>query len=538
MLPVALTLIVALSPQGPAADQGSTADLGNVYALFLESRVYESQGKIDDAVTALEQALALAPAVPALHAQMAALLWREERPSDASVAAERTLELDPANRQAHRILGLYQAALAGQTEGAEADRLVNEAIGHLEQSLDQRAPEPGSLLTLGQLYMRSGRHDEAARVLAVLVSDQPGYIEGPLLLARAYEGAGRLDEAAEVFERLLAERPEFVRGHVTAATFYEGANRWLDAARHWGLAADRRPSAAYRLNQGLALLNAGSLDGSRDALRQAVDLEPAEVAAWYLLAVVEGRLGNAAGADEAATRITAIDPDDPRGLLARSQALSVERQYQAIISLLKPRVDAARSSDVRSGMYARLVGQLVSAYEAAGNPAAGIAVLEAARDRDDDLLFALGAAYERQNQVDQAEQAFRDLLAEDPEHAGALNYLGYMLAERGLKLDEAVALVRRALALDANNPAYLDSLGWAYFKQGNFTEARDPLERAAAALPTVSVIQDHLGDLYLQLGSYEAAVVAFDRALSGDRDEVDVTLITRKRDEARRLARP
>lgn len=538
MLPIALTLLVAVSAQAPVTDQASTADLGEVYALFLESRVRESQGNVDDAVASLERAIALAPTVPALHAQLASLLWRGERAREAAAAAEQALTLDGRNADANRVLGLYQAGLAAQDQGASGDDLADQAIGHLERSLDRQSPEPGSLLTLGQLYMRRDRYDEAAGVLAALVRDQPGYLEGPLLLSNAYQAAGRFDEAAAVLEELLAARPEFVRGHVTAASFYESANRWADAARHWALAADRRPSAAYRLNEGLAWLNGGSLQPARTALQQAVEAEPGEIAAWYLLAVVEGRLGNADAAESAAARIAAIDPDDARGLLARTQALSARQDYQGIVDLLAPRVQAPEPSDLRNGMFTRLVNELVTAYEAAGNSSAAIAVLERARQRDENLVFALAAAYERHDRIDEAEQTFRDLIADEPDHAGALNYLGYMLAERGVKLDEAVSLVQRALAIDANNPAYLDSLGWAYFKLGNYTEARDPLERAAAALPNVSVIQDHLGDLYVRTGQYGAAVEAFDRALSGDRDDVDVAVITSKRDEARRLAQP
>src|SRR5690606_37184533 len=113
------------------------------------------------------------------------------------------------------------------------------------------------------------------------------------------------------------------------------------------------------------------------------------------------------------------------------------------------------------------------------------------------LMFALASAYEENRRYDRAERTFRELIAANDAHAPALNYLGYMLAERGRKLEEALSFIERALAIDENNPAYLDSLGWAYFRLGRFDEAREPLERAAKALPNVSVINDHLGDLYL-----------------------------------------
>src|SRR5687768_3444377 len=112
------------------------------------------------------------------------------------------------------------------------------------------------------------------------------------------------------------------------------------------------------------------------------------------------------------------------------------------------------------------------------------------------------------------------MIAEDPKNPDALNSFGYMLAERGQKLDEAVGFVQRALAIEPDNGAYLDSLGWAYYKQNRFEQAETPLRKAAAQLPTVSVIQDHLGDLLSRRGLLEEAIAAWQKALDGDGESI------------------
>ena len=114
------------------------------------------------------------------------------------------------------------------------------------------------------------------------------------------------------------------------------------------------------------------------------------------------------------------------------------------------------------------------------------------------VCFVAGSIYERQKKYDKAEEAFRKVLADDPKNAMALNYLGYMLADRGTSLDEALGIHQEsAVALDPQNGAYLDSLGWAYYKMGNYELAEENLRQGLAADrnddPTV---QDHLGDLY------------------------------------------
>jgi tetratricopeptide (TPR) repeat protein len=202
-------------------------------------------------------------------------------------------------------------------------------------------------------------------------------------------------------------------------------------------------------------------------------------------------------------------------------------------------VKSARADDIESGMFARMAGLLAVALQEAGHTDRAITALEEAASQapgDQDVLFALGAAYDRGGRFEDAERAFRRVISRDSAHADALNYLGYMLADRGERLDEAVRLIGRALAVEADNPSYLDSLGWAHFKQGDFARARDPLERAAAAMPRTSVVQDHLGDLYLQIKRYKDAAEAFGRALTGDRIGIDPVNVEEKRTRARELA--
>jgi tetratricopeptide (TPR) repeat protein len=141
--------------------------------------------------------------------------------------------------------------------------------------------------------------------------------------------------------------------------------------------------------------------------------------------------------------------------------------------------------------------------------------------------------YERQKQYQQAEAAFREVIARDPDHAPALNYLGYMLADRGEKLSESVALIERALAIEPENGAYLDSLGWAHFKEGRYTVAEEYLRKAAERMVTNSVIQDHYGDVLFQLQRFDAAIAAWELALDGDRDSIVPGDIERKIRSAR-----
>ena len=148
---------------------------------------------------------------------------------------------------------------------------------------------------------------------------------------------------------------------------------------------------------------------------------------------------------------------------------------------------------------------------------------------DASIAFQIGATYERQKRYEDAERASEMALSRDPQHAPTLNYLGYMLAEQGKRLEESVrSHIERALALEPDNPSYLDSLGWVYFKLDALDRAEAPLSRASQALPRNSVVQDHWGNLLFRLGRYSDAIAAWERSLAGDGESIERSTIEGK----------
>ena len=124
--------------------------------------------------------------------------------------------------------------------------------------------------------------------------------------------------------------------------------------------------------------------------------------------------------------------------------------------------------------------------------------------------------YEKQAKFDDAVREFRQVIAVDPRHAEAYNYVGYMYAERGQNLDEAVQLISKALEIEPENGYFIDSLGWAYYQQGRYPEALRELKRAAERAKDDPVIFDHLGDALAKNGLSEDAVAAWEKSLQLD----------------------
>jgi len=131
-------------------------------------------------------------------------------------------------------------------------------------------------------------------------------------------------------------------------------------------------------------------------------------------------------------------------------------------------------------------------------------------------LYFRAICYEREKQWDKAEADFKRVLDIDPDDEDALNYLGYTWVDRGENLTEAFAMINKALKLDPSSGAITDSLGWAHYKLGQYSEAKSKLEDAVVLTPNSATIIDHLGDVYWKLGRYREAGYQWERALEFD----------------------
>jgi len=634
----AASLVFAQAPADPAVR------IGDAYSQFMLGRHLESADDIPGAIAAFKRATQLDPQSGDIVAELAGLYMRQSRLDEALQAGEQALKIEPANREAHRVLGIVYATLvesgrrnarAPQNATSMSDNL-SKAIEHLEKSIDRQVDsDPNVRATLSRLYLASGQSEKAIPLLQELVSQEPGWSDGPTLLAQAYAGAGRDAEAIAWLEKSAGEDPDL---YTTLASFYERDKRWKDAANAYEKAIAANPrSVDLKLQYATALINIGGTDAltkARDALNDIVSARPNDVRSLFQLSQVQRRLGDLPAAESAARRVITLNGRSPMGYYALAMALEERREYQAVVDAIAPAAAQFRANPGNNpasdlglllphlgfayqelGDYDKAVATFdeahklspadatVTAYLAQANLSAKNypAVIELTRkaraDHPDELRFArleaqalrqsgkadeavsllqdfarrqdkpesyvalaqmysdakrggdavkvlqdaqtkfpddttigfeLGAVFDKQKRFADAEAAFRQVLMKEPDNAPALNYIGYMLAERGERLTESVDLLKKALALEPDNGSYLDSLGWAYYKADKLPLALDNLQRAADQLKSNSVIQDHYGDVLFKLSRYDDAIAAWTKALSGDNDSIDRPAIDKK----------
>lgn len=540
---------------------------GGSYYEFLIGMHLESAGDNAGAAAAYQRAERLDPKSAEIPAALAELYARMNRPADAIAAGERAVAANPQSPEANWILGTLFARMAEMPTTADADRraYTRRAIASLEKA--NRNAHPVVPMMLGRLYIATNEHEKAIALLEPFVAEQPEQAEAVALLAEAYQATDRDADAIALLEKAVEDSPEL---YGTLGQVYQDAGRWVDAARAYQGAVEERPqSVPLRSQWAMALINAGEPQRAREVLEQGGVGNSRNQRAVYLLSEAQRRTRDYAAAEVTARRLIALDPRALLGPRQLAQILLDQNAHQKIVEMAEPivtpRLKAADAADLRSDTFRELYFDLATAYEklrqhdkaiamlrqaqslASAEPMIDIRLARSQQDagRSDDAIktmqaavtkypkvpgvkLSLGSTLERARKYTEAEAVFRQMIAADPNDANALNSLGYMFAERGQKLDEAVTLVQRALQIEPNNGAYLDTLGWAYYKQNRFDLAEAPLREAAKLLPTVSVIQDHFGDVLMRRGSHQDAIDAWQKALDGDGDDVSRSDIENK----------
>jgi tetratricopeptide (TPR) repeat protein len=139
--------------------------------------------------------------------------------------------------------------------------------------------------------------------------------------------------------------------------------------------------------------------------------------------------------------------------------------------------------------------------------------LSESNEDKESVWFIRGAMYERMKKLDKAEVEFRKVLTANPDNAGAMNYIGYMLADANLRLEESLGLITKALDIEPGNGAYLDSLGWVQFRLGRLDDAEKSMRLALEKTPRDPTVHDHMANVLMKESKVKEAVAQWEASL-------------------------
>jgi tetratricopeptide (TPR) repeat protein len=394
---------------------------------------------------------------------------------------------------------------------------------HLRRAVQLEPRDVESYRLLAQAHEALRREPDARDDLVAILKTDPEDGEALLALGRMSARQGEVQQAREWFHRHVRASPDTTDAHVRVVF------QWLEV--HDGaeaLAVARTASKEVgddpriRFAEGIALQELRRWPESADVLAS-IKLDSGElfVSARVALADALSHAGRHAEAERALAAPLASFPDDARILVMRAAVLDRAGRPADAIALLRRAIserERKRKSEDLPDLYAALADSLVRTGRADEALVALRGALRA-RPADETLLYALGSAYERAGQPDAAIAQMRALLALNPDHAEALNFVGYTFAEQGVRLEEAEKLVRRALELKPRSGHVLDSLGWVLYRRGDLGRAVEALEQADQRAGPDATILEHLGDAYRALSRPQDAARAYRRALGSVPDE-------------------
>jgi tetratricopeptide (TPR) repeat protein len=438
-------------------------------------------GKSQEAVTLLEGITAHSPS-PVLLDLLGDAYTQAHELAKAEQAYRKAAELDPSELSHQR--GLGQTLLA--------EEKYPEALAVYQKISDLMPDDSDVYLRIAQIYRELHQLDKAEQNLVKARQYAPGSLEVMYNEAMLYQAQGRYEDAIRVLSNAVTDikgqSPAQPSRRRSLAILYQQLGQLYRDTQNY-------PAAIFTFEE------LGHLGEEEDRRARMMIMEIYRAAK------------NLSKALETGKEALAKYPADPAIRTSQALLLGEDGQTDAAAKILKAHLHGD-ATDRDTYLNIAQVYERGRRYKEAEEAAHAAEVLPGQARENEMVWFLLGAIYERQKFFDKAEEQFKKVLLVNPKNAQALNYYGYMLGDLGIRLDEAEALVQRALKEDPFNGAYLDSLGWIYFKENKFGASETTLRKALEREKHDATIHSHLGDLYAKTGRTDLAGVEWEKSLA------------------------
>jgi tetratricopeptide (TPR) repeat protein len=474
------------------------------------ARLYAESGDIQHAAKVIED-VPEADRSPKMELALGAAYEQLKQAKNAIAAYQRADSLEPGD--AHTLDELAQALLS--------DNQLDEALKQFKLLATADPENAEALVHIGEIQRRQGKYEDALATVRKArkldpTSLEAGYNEGLLL-----DVLGRFDEAAQTYEKIL-ELP---------STFHANGAYTTDEKNNRGIFLDRLGTIYHEQNK---------TDQAIATYQKMIDLGGETALRGYQGQVDTYREAKMFDkAIEVSRKAAAADPKNRELKLMLASELADQGHADEGLVMAKGLLDNSDKDRVVWLAMGQMEIRLRRWKDAEDDFNKAAALTTKAEDRTY-LVFLRGELAERQKHFEPAEQFFREALDLDPSSAITLNYYGYMLADKNSRLPEALKLIRKAVELEPMNGAYLDSLGWVYFKMGEYELAEENLRQAADRDQTDPTVHEHLGDLYEKTGrirlaaaQWELSLAEFAKSAPADVEPGDVAKVQKKLESAR-----
>jgi tetratricopeptide (TPR) repeat protein len=465
----------------------AVADPNNESLILEVARRFQQQKQPEKALELLTRAASRRDATGAVFAQLG-FVYSQLGKFNEAIAANRT-----AIKKSPQAFSGYQNLFLNHLQNKQP----NEALKVLDEAAAQQRLEVEFLLSLAELYstlaiqapaLKDTVFKKAHQVLIRAENQHPASAPLRLKLAEGFYVVGDSKKAAQLYLDLLNTLPDV-------------------------------PLLRERVRAKLAeiYLRGSDREHATEQLEAIIRDDPTNAQAYYFLASIALDQKQLTNAVEYFNKTILLSPSFEQAYydLASAQ-LGLGQTSDALATL-----DKARRKFSQNFVLEFLTGLAFTRQKAYGEAITHFTSAEVIAQATDPkrlnhlFYFQLGAAFERKGDYEQAEKFFEKCLQLQPDFAEGLNYLGYMWAEHGMKLDKARTLIEKALKLEPKNAAYLDSFAWVLFKSQQPAEALEYITKAVEFSDEPdATVQDHLGDIYAALHQVEKAREAWRKSLA------------------------
>ncbi|MEE2821637.1 MAG: tetratricopeptide repeat protein [Acidobacteriota bacterium] len=517
---------------------------------FLLGRIYSNFGTdgqntmTTQAIEEFRQAIALDPDHFAALYDLGRLLLTQEQYRETLQVTDRFINLRPwivqgyeLKAKAHTQLGETQLAIETLEKSLDYDNTYVENIRFLgelyertnqyvkAQELYSRAltdiTDPDMQYRLAILLIDQNRPSEAASLLRELSQQYPSNMQIYMALGRALKNHKHYAEAAEIFLEVLENDPKNYGINYQLAEVENLLGKRQEAIDRFLRLRELSDSHAQinSIDTSLALIyqRARQFDEAIEIFRRIMAENPDDLFTTIRLVYALKDANQLAEAlrlseklfEQNASQSYEEEPNKIYLLIARAQVLSAADQLEQSAHLLNEGIQKHHDPQELYLASSQLYVDHKRYLEAEDIIKEAIVHYP----ENERMQFQLGAIYERQKEWVEVESVFERILENNPQHPGVLNYLGYMLADRGIRLSQALTYIIEAVKIEPHNGAYLDSLGWVYFKLKNYDQAEVNLLEASRLVDSDATIFGHLGDLYDVLGQHEKAQDYYEKSI-------------------------
>lgn len=484
---------------------GAFASNFPAYKVFIKASMALKEGKIEEAQKNYEKVISLDPSAIAAYKELVLLYWQKGNKNEALKAAEKINDLGGNNAKNTIFLGNFYL-LANQPETARS---------FWEKTLEIEPDNEMATVYLASYYYSDNKYKESIDYWNKFLEQQPDSSAGYFQLAIVQEKFEMHEEALESYNKVVELKPEAKEAYLSKGRIYEKMKKYDLAIKEYERYIEVFPDNFYVLMYlGKCYFEAGDNKKAKSIFLKAKRGLKDDLTPSYWLAEIHER---EMAFNKAATEYEYI--------YTKEQSVNVLAKLGYYYSLLKEykkaeqKLQAALKKEPYNYEILYLTALNYMDWEKYGKAVEYlIKTLEISPDFVDGHFF-LGSAYHKLEDFDKAEASFKKTIELDPKHTRAMNYLGYTYADKNIKLEDAEKLLEKAVMLEPNNGAFIDSLGWLYYRQGKYEEAKI-LITEAAKMTSDPVVYDHLGDICIETENLEDAwfAYAFAYDLKKDKD--------------------